>query len=86
MLVTSLINCAREGVAPHVPALCSAIAAMVDVRDAASMMTREYALDTWLAVVRNVSAYTEELHKLFEHVLPLLHEDHCESIKVTCDG
>ena len=86
MLVTSLINCAREGVAPHVPALCSAVAAMVNIRDPASMNTREYALDAWLAVVRNVSTYTEELHKLFEHILPLLHEDHCESFKVTCDG
>lgn len=83
MLLTSLINCAREGVAPHLPALCSVIAFTVNVKDPSALTTREYALDTCLAALRCVSAYTEDLHKLFEHLLPLLTEDHCEHVKCT---
>jgi hypothetical protein len=82
MLVTSLITCARDAVTPHLPALCSAIAFTVNVSDRSTLTTREYALDTWLAVMRNISTYTEDVHKLFEHILPLLHEDYCESVKV----
>ncbi len=81
MLATSLINCARVGVTPHVPALCSAIAFTVNASDPSTLTTREYSLDVWLAIMRNVTAYTEELHKLFEYLIPLMHEDHCDNIK-----
>ena len=83
MLLTSLINCAREGIAPQLPAVCSVIAFTVNVKDPSALTTREYALDTCLAALRCVSAYTEDLHKLFEHLLPLLNEDHCEHVKST---
>jgi hypothetical protein len=81
MLATALVNCARVAVAPHVPALCSAIAFTVNVSDASTLTTREFALDTWLAIMRNITAYTEELHKLFEYLVPFIHEDHCDNIK-----
>jgi hypothetical protein len=81
MLATALVNCARVAVAPHVPALCSAIAFTVNVSDALTLTTREFALDTWLAIMRNITAYTEELHKLFEYLIPFIHEDHCDNIK-----
>jgi hypothetical protein len=82
MLLSSLIQSAREAVFPHLPALCSIIAFTVNVRDPSTLTTREYALDVWLSVIRNIAAYTEDVHKLFEQLLPLLHEDHCDHVKV----
>jgi hypothetical protein len=81
MLATTLVNCARVAVAPHVSALCSVIAFTVNVSDASTLNTREFALETWLAIMRNITAYTEELHKLFEHLIPFMLEDHCKHIK-----
>lgn len=81
MLATTLVNCARVAVAPHVPALCSLIALTVNVSDASTLTIRDFALDTWLAIMRNITAYTEELHKLFEHLIPFMLEGHCEHIK-----
>jgi hypothetical protein len=82
MLATALVNCARVAVAPHVPALCSMIAFYVNFSDVLTLTTREFALDTWLAIMRNVTAYTEELHKLFEYLIPFIHVDHCDEAVV----
>lgn len=85
ILATSLINCARDSIVPHVPALCSVIACTVNASDRSTLTTRDFALDTWLAMTRNMTAYTEELHKLFELLVPLIHEDYCDNIKVVCE-
>lgn len=82
MLLGSLIQSAREAAAPHLPALCSVIAFTVNVGDPSTLTTREYALDVWLAIIRNMSTYTAEVHKLFEQMIPLLHEDYCDHVKI----
>jgi hypothetical protein len=82
VLATVLVNCARVAVAPRVSALCSTIAFFVNVSDALTLTTREFDLDTFLAIMRNITACTEELHKLFEILVPFIHEDPCDKTVV----